>query len=56
LAEVTESEQEIINLIQSGINSPSEVAEMLGITHPGASQALAKFAEEVRVLKRSLGE
>lgn len=56
MAEVTEREEEILQLIQTGINSPSEVAESLGISQPGASQALAKLAEKGRVVKRKTGK
>ena len=55
MAEVTQREEEILQLIQSGISSPSEVAEKLGISQPGASQALAKLAEKGRVVKRKSG-
>jgi predicted ArsR family transcriptional regulator len=55
MAEVTQREEEILQLVQSGINSPSEVAEKLGISQPGASQALAKLVDKGRVVRRKTG-
>jgi predicted ArsR family transcriptional regulator len=55
MAEVTPREEEILGLVQSGVNSPSEVAEKLGISQPGASQALAKLAEKGRLVRRKSG-
>jgi predicted ArsR family transcriptional regulator len=56
MAEVTQREEEILQLIQTGVNSPSELAEKLGITQPGASQALSKLAQKGRVVKKRTGK
>ena len=55
LSEITEREQEILTLIQRGIDSPSQIAIELEISQPGASQALSKLAEKGYVVRRKMG-
>jgi len=55
LSVVTEREQEILELVRAGNGSPSELAVKLGISQPGASQALQRLATKGRLLKRKTG-
>jgi predicted ArsR family transcriptional regulator len=55
MAEVTEREREIIEQVRSGASTPSQLAWKLGISQPGASQALQKLATKGRLTKRKDG-
>ena len=52
----TEREDEILGLVREGINSPTELAEKLDISQPGASQALRKLAEKGKLIRRKEGK
>ncbi len=55
MAELTDREQEILELVRSGTNSPSNLAERLGISQSGASQALQRLAEKGKLIRRKGG-
>ena len=55
MANVTDRESEILELVKAGKNSPSQLAEKLGISQSGASQALQKLAGKGRLVKRKSG-
>jgi DNA-binding CsgD family transcriptional regulator len=55
MVDVTEREREILELVRAGTNSPSQLAEKLGISQSGASQALKKLAGKGRLVKRRGG-
>ena len=55
MVDITEREKEILELVKAGTNSPSQLAEKLGISQSGASQALQKLAGKGRLVKRRGG-
>ncbi len=55
MVDVTEREREILELVKAGTNSPSQLAEKLGISQSGASQALQKLAGKGKLVKRKGG-
>jgi predicted ArsR family transcriptional regulator len=55
MVDVTEREQEILELVRTGTNSPSQLAEKLRISQSGASQALQKLAGKGKLVKRKGG-
>ena len=55
MSEITEREGEILEVVHAGANSPSELAKKLGISLPGASQALQRLADKGRLVKRRVG-
>ena len=55
MSEVTEREAEILKHVSKGAHTPSELAKTLGISLPGASQALQKLANKGKLSKRKVG-
>lgn len=55
MVDVTEREREILELVREGTNSPSQLAERLGISQSGASQVLQKLAGKGKLVKRKGG-
>jgi predicted ArsR family transcriptional regulator len=55
MLDVTDREREILELVKAGTNSPSQLAEKLGISQSGASQALQKLAGKGKLVKRKGG-
>src|SRR6266571_4875024 len=55
MVDVTDREREILELVRSGTNSPSQLAEKLGISQSGASQALQKLPGKGKLVKRRGG-
>lgn len=52
---ITEREGEILKVVHAGANSPSELAKKLGISLPGASQALQRLADKGKLIRRKVG-
>jgi predicted ArsR family transcriptional regulator len=55
MSDVTEREEEILKHVREGAHTPSELAKSLGISLPGASQALQKLANKGKLSKRRVG-
>lgn len=55
MSDVTERESEILKHVREGAHTPSELAKTLGISIPGASQALQKLASKGKLSKRKVG-
>lgn len=55
MSELTERQVEIISAVKSGSHSPTDLAKKLGISVPGASQALQKLADRGKLFKRKVG-
>jgi len=55
MSEITEREAEILKHVHDGTHSPTELARKLGISLPGASQALQKLANKGKLSKRKAG-
>ncbi|HYB76523.1 MAG TPA: winged helix-turn-helix domain-containing protein [Nitrososphaerales archaeon] len=55
MSDITEREAEILKCVHDGSHSPTELAKKLGISLPGASQALQKLANKGKLSKRKAG-
>ena len=55
MIQVTEREKEILNLVRTGTNSPTELAGKLQISQSGASQALQKLADKGKLVRTKRG-
>ena len=55
MSDITEREEEILKHVREGAHTPSELAKSLGISLPGASQALQKLANKGSLSKRKVG-
>src|SRR5437016_11839922 len=55
MIQVTEREKEILNLVRTGTNSPTELAGKLQISQSGASQALQKLADKGKLVRKKRG-
>jgi DNA-binding CsgD family transcriptional regulator len=55
MSDVTQREEEILKYVREGAHTPSELAKTLGISLPGASQALQKLANKGKLSKRKAG-
>lgn len=52
---LTEREKQIIGIIEKGIHSPTALAEELGITQSGATQALQKLEKKGILTRTKIG-
>ena len=55
MSDVTERESEILRYVSKGTHTPSELAKVLGISVPGASQALQKLVSKGKLSNRKVG-
>ena len=55
MSETTEREKEILKHFREGAHTPSDIAKSLGISLPGASQALQRLASKGKLYKRKVG-
>jgi predicted ArsR family transcriptional regulator len=55
MSEVTEREAEILMHVREGAHTPTMLAKTLGISVPGASQALQRLAGKGKLSKRKVG-
>lgn len=55
MSDVTERESEILKQVSKGAHTPSELAKILGISVPGASQALQKLVGKGKLSNRKVG-
>ncbi len=53
--QLTDREEEILELVRAGTQSPTELAARLGITQAGASQALQKLARKGKLVRQKQG-
>ena len=53
--QLTDREQEILELVLAGAHSPTELATKLGITQAGASQALQRLAQKGKLVRAKQG-